>query len=216
MIPAAFLLGLTGSLHCVGMCGVLALQAERWRIGTVMYHIGRLMAYVLLGLMAGIVSRFIALTGWLGWFSVMLGFVLIGFLLFRQVGRWFSIAISNRLFALQQRMAKLLHSQAGWAPLALGFLNGWLPCGLVYSAVVVALVQVSAWHSAGVMLAFGAGTVPALLAVKWASAKIKTLPAMQGFQTIVLAATGVLLIWRGASLINLFSINHTVLCYPLP
>jgi hypothetical protein len=39
---------------------------------------------------------------------------------------------------------------------------------------------------------------------------------MQGFQTIVLAAMGVLLIWRGASLINLFSINHTVLCHPLP
>ena len=218
MLPAAFLLGLTGSLHCVGMCGVLALQAGRTASATLMYHAGRIITYILLGLVAGWISRFMAFTGWLGWFSVLLGMVVISLIIFQASARWLSLRFNKALFHVQQRMGVLLKKKSNTSAMGVGLLNGLLPCGLVYSAVVLALVQPDVIHSVLVLLMFGLGTVPALLTVKWfAGHVLKAVPvSFQKIQTTLLAITGFLLIWRGASMINLFSISDTVLCYPLP
>lgn len=218
MLPAAFLLGLTGSLHCVGMCGVLALQAGRTTGTVFMYHAGRIITYIFLGLVAGSISRFMAFTGWLGWFSVILGMVVIFFLMFQGAGRWLALQYTSGLYNMQKNLIRLLKKQGTGAALGIGLLNGWLPCGLVYSAVVLALVQPDVRHSILIMLIFGMGTVPALLAVKWFVGRVlKKFPvSFQKIQITILALTGFLLIWRGASMINLFSISDSVLCYPLP
>lgn len=218
MLTTAFLLGLTGSLHCVGMCGVLALQAGRTPTAILLYHTGRIAAYVVLGLLAGVVGRFMALGGWLGWFSITLGLVIILFLLFQGAGRWLTLKFSTGLYGLQKKLIRLLNKQSTGTALGIGLLNGWLPCGLVYSAVVLALVQPDIGYSIMVMMLFGLGTVPALMAVRWFAAHLlKKLPvSFHRIQTTILALTGFLLIWRGASIINLFYIRDTVLCYPLP
>lgn len=218
MLPAAFILGLTGSLHCVGMCGVLAFQAGKTTGTTLLYHAGRITTYILLGLVAGWISRFMAFTGWLGWFSVILGLVVILLLIFHSSAKWLSLRFNRALFQLQQRIGFLLKKKSGYAAMGVGLFNGLLPCGLVYSAVVLALVQPDIIHSILVMLLFGLGTVPALMALKWLTGRmLEILPvSFQKVQTTMLALTGILLIWRGASMINLFSISDTVLCYPLP
>ncbi len=218
MMLTAFLLGFTGSLHCVGMCGVLALQAGRSGGGALLYHAGRITSYVVMGLLAGWISNFMALAGWLGWFSLLLGMAVIMFLIFQKAGQWLAAGFGRSLGWLQQRLAYLLRGRQIWTSLPIGLLNGWLPCGLVYSAVVVALVQPDVQGSVVVMLLFGAGTVPALMAVKWVAQKLATVApfSVQRMQTLALALTGLLLIWRGASIADVFSISRTVLCYPLP
>lgn len=218
MLLAAFILGLTGSLHCVGMCGVLALQAGRTGLWSVLYHAGRLTTYVVLGLLAGWISRFMAFAGLLGWFSLILGVAVVLFLVFQKTGRWLTLKFSGNLYNLQKQLVSLLRKRSAWAALGIGVLNGWLPCGLVYSAVVVALVQPNVLHGIEVMLLFGLGTVPALVVAKWFATRVlSVLPvSFQKIQTAVLSLTGFLLIWRGASMVDLFSITNTALCYPLP
>lgn len=218
MLAAAFLLGLTGSLHCAGMCGVLAYQAGRSVNTAAMYHAGRLATYMLMGLLAGWLSQFMTFTGWLGWFSVILGLFVVLMLVFRSAAKWLTARFNRGLFVVQKNIGLLLKRKNIYASLGVGALNGLLPCGLVYSAVVIALVQPGIGQSMAVMLLFGLGTVPALLMVNWFAGNImKSLPvSVQQLQNAMLAVTGFLLIWRGASMINLFSIHDSVLCYPLP
>ncbi len=148
MTGAAFLLGLTGSLHCMGMCGVLALAAGRSTLRTLLYHIGRTTTYLTMGIVAGWVNNFIALTGWLSWFSVALGVFVILLIFFKAVNGWLITRLSGGLVFFQQQLVTALRGKQVWTSFMVGLLNGWLPCGLVYSAVVLALVQPNFWSSA--------------------------------------------------------------------
>ncbi|GAB4044122.1 sulfite exporter TauE/SafE family protein [Spirosoma jeollabukense] len=171
-IAAALTTGLVGSLHCVGMCGPLAMalpigrlpSSQRW-LAIGVYHLARLTAYAGLGLAIGSVGQGLLLIGLQRPLSIGAGlFLLIWVLLIR--GRFSGLTTGNSVRWVVGPMSSFLQKPSWRAFGALGFLNGLLPCGFVYVAMAGAVVTGSALHSGLYMLLFGIGTVPALLAVR--------------------------------------------------
>ena len=173
---ALFLVGLLGGGHCVGMCGgiVGALAAQGattpWRLHLA-YTAGRIFSYCLAGALAGAVgglgTSFGALAGaqWLLYVLANLMLVALGIYL---MGFTASLSAVERLGqALWRRLAPLgkrfLPARTVGQALPLGMVWGWLPCGLVYSALATALASGSAGRGALSMLTFGLGTLPNLL-----------------------------------------------------
>lgn len=172
---ALFLVGLLGGTHCVGMCGgiVGALTlggAPRWRIHLA-YNAGRIASYALAGAVAGALGAASLAAGKaegvrLGLYAlanVML--VLLGVYLLGVVQALLPIErLGHHLWRrLQPLGRRFLPAQSVAQAFPLGLLWGWLPCGLVYSALASALTAGSATRGAAMMLAFGLGTLPNLL-----------------------------------------------------
>lgn len=174
---AAFLLGLFSSAHCIGMCGGImgalgmAIPAEaksRRRYLLLAYNLGRIGSYAFMGLLVGLFAS--ALSTWSGvvWLRVLAGLLLIAMGLYL-ADWWRGLTYLERVGQyfwayLQPIGRRLMPVKTLPKALMLGMLWGWLPCGLVYSALVYAMAQGQALWSAGTMLAFGLGTLPAVLA----------------------------------------------------
>jgi uncharacterized protein len=167
----AFLLGLVGSLHCAGMCGPLALAlpatggtAPAYILGRVAYNAGRIITYCLLGIVFGLLGYTFLLAGLQRWVSIALGVVL---LLGLFASRRLALArpVTATVNRLKSSMSVLLRRRSLMALAALGLLNGLLPCGLVYVACAGAAATGGALAGAAYMTAFGAGTVPMMLAI---------------------------------------------------
>jgi sulfite exporter TauE/SafE len=178
---AVFLIGLLGGVHCVGMCGgiVTALSAPtvvrlrpvvsfRRHLG---YNLGRVLSYTLLGAVVGAVGSGSLLFNrvlpvQLGLF-ILANLVLIcmGLYLMGQLRAlsWVE-SLGQFLWLRVQPMARKMRPvRNGRQAVSVGCLWGFLPCGLSYGVLSLALVSGSAWRGAGLMLAFGAGTLPNLL-----------------------------------------------------
>ena len=208
-IWTAFTLGLLGSLHCVGMCGPLALampyQAAT-RLGTaanvLLYNAGRILTYALLGLFIGTLGKGLFLAGWQTQFSIGIGILLL-------IAVVFSINIEYQLLRLpvlkalndwvKRKLGILLRHHGPGALFGIGLLNGLLPCGLVYMAVIGAVSTGSSWSGSLYMAAFGLGTLPLLFTtavigqfihVRWRTYARRLVP-------VALAVMAVLLIMRG-------------------
>jgi len=171
---AAFSLGLIGSAHCVGMCGplVLALPVQdlgvlQRAVGVGLYHAGRIMIYVLGGLLFGLVGRRVYLAGWQQGLSIVLGVSILGWLALKGVGgqrRWGWVG--GFYNGLQAWMGRLWQSPARAKFLLLGMANGLLPCGMVYMAIAGALTSPTVAQAVGFMAIFGLGTLPMLLGLQ--------------------------------------------------
>lgn len=167
----AFALGLLGSLHCAAMCGPLLLAlpvaaggAGRFIAGRVIYQLGRVLTYALLGTFAGLVGKSFFLAGFQRWLSLALGVaVLVGFFVSKK------IAVSAPLVRLVMGLKTLMASQLvrrDFSSLALlGMLNGLLPCGLVYAALANAANAKNISVAVAQMAVFGLGTLPMMLAI---------------------------------------------------
>ena len=206
----ALTLGAVGSLHCIGMCGPIALalphgQASRWQqlMGTLLYNLGRVLTYALLGFIFGLLGQTISLAGFQQGLSIVLG---IG-LLFVSI---FSSKKISSLFTMPDRFAKTWRKVSGaflrkrsLPGLAIiGLLNGLLPCGLVYVALAGATATGHVEQAVLFMVVFGVGTIPALFAVttfgklltvKWRQSLSRLIP-------VVTAVLAVILVLRGLSL----------------
>ncbi|MCS6916149.1 MAG: sulfite exporter TauE/SafE family protein [Chitinophagales bacterium] len=204
-LTAAALIGLAGSLHCAGMCGPLMLLLGRMSRGVAMgwtmalYHAGRLLSYTLLGLLAGGLPAWVGLASHQQWLSIASGLLLVAVALAgsRWRGRkWIAVhRLVNRLSAWALRCS-------GWQRLiGMGMVNGLLPCGLVYAALAVAAAGGNALTGAAVMLLFGIGTLPVLLAMTLTSGM---LPVRRWWRPSTLRlltlAAGLLLVLRGMNL----------------
>lgn len=169
---AALSTGLVGSLHCVGMCGPLAMalpvgrlpRSQRW-VALGLYQLGRIAAYAGLGLLTGTVGQGLVLAGLQQPVSIAAGLFLLGWTLVNR-GHFPGLPMSRATRWVVQPMARFLHSPTLNAFAGLGFLNGLLPCGFVYVALTGALATSQALTGALYMALFGLGTVPALLAVR--------------------------------------------------
>lgn len=173
MLITAFTIGLFGSLHCVGMCGPIALAlpqgqqskwASVWRM--LLYNFGRTITYVLMGVVIGLLGEGIFLAGAQKWLSISAGILLI-------IVAIFSIPVESKLMRLsiigqaylwlKKTLAKFLGRNSRLAFFQTGMLNGLLPCGLVYMAIVGAMTMGSVSGGAAYMFLFGLGTVPLML-----------------------------------------------------
>ncbi|MCL5108016.1 MAG: sulfite exporter TauE/SafE family protein [Chloroflexi bacterium] len=188
----SFVTGLLGSLgHCIGMCGSIVAAyalsrrpAQNADIGTrlrapLALHAGRLTTYGLLGAGMGVAGSLVDLmanaAGWQGLLSIVAGLMML-FVGLRLVGLLPSGEIAPtvlfRSLRVGERLARLLRDQSPWSSLGIGLLWGLFPCGLVFAMLVNAAATGSALGGASAMLAFGLGTVPALLGLSLVTAKI--------------------------------------------
>jgi sulfite exporter TauE/SafE len=173
---ALFIVGLLGGGHCAGMCGgivgALSLQSPQGGGAAILvhlaYNLGRIGSYVLAGLLAGLLGQAAG-----NLMAVQHGLYLFASLMLIAMGLYL-LGITQILTPLErggqalwqriQPLTKRFLPVRGIAQaLPLGLLWGWLPCGLVYSALTTALASGSAGQGALLMLAFGLGTLPNLL-----------------------------------------------------
>ena len=180
---SALLLGLFGGVHCVGMCGgiVTALtfstdpsanRNQRLFI-QLAYNLGRISSYTLFGFIAGALSQF-SQTLFINVHLVqhVLQFVAALFLLAMglYLGGWWTGLIKLEQLGqyvwkyIEPRARHLLPIRSWTHAILVGMVWGWLPCGLVYSAAFYALSSGSAYHGGILMMSFGIGTLPTLLA----------------------------------------------------
>jgi len=184
-----FVAGLAGSvLHCAPMCGPFVLGqvstrmarmpaarlCEMRRVGGAMllpYHLGRLTTYALLGGVAASLGAGLGRLPWFGWLSGLL-LAMAAVLFAAHAGRRLFPAVARVLPGLDpappglvRTLSRLVGRHAGGNGYVLGLLLGFLPCGLLYAALVVAAAGQNPAGGAMAMAAFGLGTVPALIGV---------------------------------------------------
>lgn len=176
---AAFTLALLGGLHCAGMCGgfVGALQVNRSRDASAArlaagYHAGRITSYTAAGALVGTLGGALYAADVL---PVQIVLLVAGSLMLLAIGGalFGRAAWLKRIEPLGLGVWKLVGPLArrvypprsGRQALLAGLAWGWIPCGMVYAALPLALVAGGPWQGAGVMLAFGLGTLPNMLAV---------------------------------------------------
>lgn len=171
-IVTAFVLGLLGSAHCMGMCGGIAatigLHQHQKRIGHLVgYNLGRVISYSIAGALVGSLGFLLkgeilglALRTVAGLLLIAMGFY---------IAKWWQGLLQVEKLGgyawrfIQPFAARLLPVESAKQAITLGFFWGWLPCGLVYSTLLWSATAQSASQSALLMLAFGMGTLPAML-----------------------------------------------------
>lgn len=176
---AAFSMGLFGSPHCLGMCGGivtafgLSMQhvSDSKKNGLILtYHLGRLISYALLGLIASLVGVAIfqsimsnsAPRIVLGAVLMLIGLAMLGLPLFNQLEK-FGMRFWQSLAPLRKKVFPI--DSFGKALFA-GLLWGFLPCGLVYGALMMAIAGNNVATGAALMFVFGLGTMPMLIATQ--------------------------------------------------
>lgn len=210
-ILVAFGLGFVGSLHCAGMCGplVLALPFSNQKgmmqvVGNTVYQLGRIATYAFIGLLFGFIGRGFSLAGIQQPLSIALGVAMILIILLPKLiplhrSPFF---LQKLVIGLKKQLGMFLNRTGMGAFFITGLLNGLLPCGLVYMALLSALAIGSPLQSAGFMAAFGFGTFPMLfgialtgsfISLKWRNLFNKAAP-------YVVVLLGLVFILRGLGL----------------
>lgn len=171
-LGAAVLLGLAGAGHCLGMCGGIAVALRSaqgsHRLMPVSYHLGRIVSYALLGGLLGSAAGAIQLAPWTVALRFLAGFLLVAMGL-HTLGLWYGIRhleqVGSRLWRYIAPTAQSLMPPKRMAQaFMLGGLWGFMPCGLIYSALTWSAAEgAGAIDSGLLMLAFGIGTLPAML-----------------------------------------------------
>lgn len=203
--PAAFVIGLLGSTHCLGMCGGISASLSmslpvgrgfRRRQLTMLlaFNGGRIASYVLIATLIAWLS--ITATGALSslgpWLRALAGLLLV-LMGLSMAQWWYGIRHIERLGGpvwrrLQPLTGKLLPVRKPVQALFLGTLWGWLPCGLVYSTLGWAALQPTLPAAAGTMFFFGLGTLPSMLGTGLAATWIQALRTNRWFRQIAGAA----------------------------
>lgn len=212
MLISAFILGLLGSFHCVGMCGPIAFMLPVDRTNStkkvfqiVLYHLGRLISYSLIGLVFGLLGKGIYIFGYQQQLSVAIGVlmiiaVLIPYNTFNKYN--FSKPLYRLISKIKSALGKELKKKSPDTFLTIGFLNGFLPCGLVYMAVFAAIASGSMLQGVLYMLAFGIGTIPLMTVTiyisRFLSGKVRNY--IQRIIPIFVIIIGILFILRGLGL----------------
>lgn len=228
----AFTLGFFGSLHCIGMCGPLALAIHTSKgskginafLESFQYNTGRLIGYVTLGLVTGIFGSVASFGGAQRWMSITLGVILILLFIFsinpdQLIGKL--PAFGKFYTFISQKLHSMIIKSRNVPSILLGLVNGFLPCGMVYIALVGALSLSNLWGSIGFMLFFGLGTFPAMIGITLGhhvfSQKLRL--SLRKIYPIISLLMGAYLIYRGAMSklpmeLDFFeALKHPVMCH---
>lgn len=207
----ALSIGLLGSLHCVGMCGPIALALPLNRsnaftvfAGSMTYQLGRLSTYVLLGVIFGTLGRGISLAGFQQGLSISVGVIMIVSVLW-PIFKLKPLKVSGYDFWLGQlkgRIGKQFGRTSNQSLFIIGLLNGLLPCGLVYMGIAGASAMASPAMGGLFMLFFGLGTLPLLLAVSVYGGQLqkKVIHPFRKYIPVLVLLIGSLFILRGMNL----------------
>lgn len=212
MLVSALVLGLLGSLHCVGMCGPIAFMLPVDRSNSFkkvsqisIYHVGRLLAYSVIGLVFGLVGKSLYLFGVQQQLSVAIGAIMIILVLmpYKIIGKYNLSKPLNKLIAkVKSGLGLAIKKKTADTFLTIGFLNGFLPCGLVYMAVFGAVATGSLLQGSLYMLLFGLGTIPLMTSAIYLGKFLNTAvkQRIQKAIPVFVIIIGVLFILRGLGL----------------
>lgn len=212
MLLSALILGLMGSLHCIGMCGPIAfmLPVDRTnnfkKLGQIfIYHFGRLLAYAIIGLVFGLLGKSLYVFGIQQKLSIIIGIlmILIVLLPYKTLNKFnLSKPIYKIIAKVKSKLGRELKKKTPDTFLTIGFLNGFLPCGLVYMALIGAVGMGNAIEGSLYMLLFGLGTVPLMTSVVFFSGFLKggIKSKIQKMVPIFVVLIGMLFILRGLGL----------------
>ncbi len=212
MLYSAFFFGLISSLHCIGMCGPIAMMLPVDRNNQakkvtqiVTYHLGRLSAYATIGLVFGLLGKGFFLAGIQQKLSIFIGVAMILVILIPEK-KLALYNFSKPIFKLISKMKATLGSQfknrSYKSLFTIGLLNGFLPCGMVYVALFGAIAMQSPDYGVVYMLLFGLGTVPMMSSVVYLNSFL-TVPIRNKIQKAipyVAVLIGALFILRGLGL----------------
>lgn len=212
MLFSAFILGLLGSFHCVGMCGPIAFMLPVDRTNTFkkvsqisIYHFGRILSYSIIGLVFGLIGKSLYIFGFQQQLSIIIGILMIVIVLIPQslFNKYnFSKPIYKVISKVKSALGSALKKKTLDTFLTIGFLNGFLPCGLVYMALFAAIAGGNALNGIAYMAVFGLGTIPLMTTAIYfghflkGSARQKIQKAIPVFVILI----GVLFILRGLGL----------------
>lgn len=212
MLYSAFILGLISSLHCIGMCGPIAMmlpvdhQNEAKKVSQIItYHLGRLSAYAIIGLIFGLLGRGFFLAGIQQKMSVIIGLAMIIVVLIpeKTFSKYnFSKLVYKIISKVKSSLGNHFKKKTYKSLFTIGLLNGFLPCGMVYVALFGAIAMQSAGFGVLYMVLFGLGTVPLMTIVVYVHSLLK-LPFRNKIQKAipyVAVVIGVLFILRGLGL----------------
>lgn len=208
----ALMTGIIGSLHCIGMCGPIAIALpigkKSWAhrtLGSLTYNAGRTITYGALGALFGLLGQGIELAGLQQWATVIIGVVMILSVLFPVIFRE-KIKIDQLFTGYAGRLIghfkKLFNKSSISSLFLVGLLNGLLPCGLVYVAIAGAISSGAITSGIFYMILFGLGTIPVMLTIPLAGNLIGT-GVRKKFRHAVstfIIILGILFILRGLSL----------------
>jgi len=212
LLYTAFILGLLGSFHCIGMCGPIAfaLPVDRTNkskmvFQTFLYHLGRLSSYAIIGLVFGILGKGLYLAGFQQRLSILMGvimivIVLIPVKLFNKYN--FSKPLYKFIGYVKSKLGFYLKRRTNSTFLSIGFFNGFLPCGLVYMALIGAIATSDAVNGILYMFIFGLGTVPMMSVAVLAGnfLKVSVRNKIQKVIPVFVVIIGLLFILRGLGL----------------
>jgi len=165
---AVFVASILGSTHCVTMCGPIAITVNNSSGHMSLYHIGRLMSYLTLGILAGFIgetflSNNFSIISSISIILISIFFIYSGYKLVR--GKPLELIPVKTISSIISRPAKWSLTQSKPVrSLILGIVNGFLPCGWVYIFVIGAVTTKSPLYAAGILFVFWLGTLPALSA----------------------------------------------------
>lgn len=212
MLFSAFILGLISSVHCVGMCGPIAMmlpvdhQNEVKKVTQIItYHLGRLTAYSTIGLIFGLLGRGFFLAGMQQKMSVFIGIFMILIVLIPEkvFAKYnFSKPVYKIISNIKSNLGSQFKKKSYKSLFTIGLLNGFLPCGMVYVALFGAIAMQSASFGVFYMLLYGLGTIPLMTIVVYIHSLLK-LPYRNKIQKAipyVAILIGVLFILRGLGL----------------
>lgn len=210
VIITAFLIGLAGSVHCIGMCGPLALsvpvpggKAARLT-AAFLYNTGRVATYSIFGLAMGALGRSFAWFGWQQRFSLVLGLLILLFVLLPGLSKnqWLSGKAGVLFMSLRKKFGAVLFKGTPGSILLSGVMNGLLPCGLVYLALAGAASTGEALHGLLFMMFFGWGTLPVMFGVVFLGGSLKQnfRSKMRAVYPALMTVMAILLIIRGLNL----------------
>ncbi len=211
LLSTSFLLGIGSMFHCVGMCGPLAMTIPFGKrsffhllSGLILYNTGRILVYTALGLIVGSAGLSLGLFGFFQWISILAGVLMILF----AWRKWLSGSFVGKLpvqgvYRLVSRLMKSAKTYPRVLRIFLmGVINGLLPCGMVYLALLNAFSGGTAVSGAFSMLFFGLGTLPVMFFLGWSANRLSTgIRRLFGkMLPYALTIIGLLVILRGLNL----------------
>lgn len=216
---AVFMGALLSSAHCIGMCGGFAVtigMAPQPTMPVVfrqlLYSMGRVVTYAFLGMLAGgagqrLSAYKLSLIGVQQGFSILAGviMVIIGLSILGVLPRKGGRSGGSVLAPL---FAYFLNARGAWGFFTAGLANGFLPCGLVYAALGIALASASPWRGAAVMVFFGLGTTPAMMLIGCGSRLLTAAVRLQ----VLRVAAAVVIVLGGITIYRALPIGKANCC----
>lgn len=212
MLWSALIFGLLGSFHCIGMCGPIAFMLPVDRSNSTKkvfqifsYHFGRILAYSIIGLFFGLIGKSLYIFGMQQQLSISIGILMIVVILIptKTFNKYnFSKPLYKIISKVKSSLGKALKKKTADTFLTIGFLNGFLPCGLVYMAVFASLAMPTATESSLYMVLFGLGTIPLMTAAVYVGKFLNTTvkQRIQKAIPVFVVIIGLLFILRGLGL----------------